>query len=59
MPFRLTNTPAPFMDRMLRVFQPYLDQFVVVFVDDILIYSQSEEKYEDHLRIILKALREH
>ena len=47
------------MDLMHRVFQPYLDQFVVVFVDDILIYSKSEEEHEDHLRIILQALREH
>ena len=47
------------MDLMHRVFQPYLDQIVVVFVDEILIYSQSEEEYEDHLRIILQVLREH
>ena len=59
MPFGLTNAPAAFMDLMHRVFQPYLDQFVVVFVNDILIYSQSEEEYEDHLRIVLQALREH
>ena len=59
MPFRLTNAPAAFMDLMHRVFQSYLDQFVVVFVDDILIYSQSEEEHEDHLRIILQVLREH
>ena len=53
MHFELTNAPAAFMDLMHRVFQPYLDQFFVVFVDDILIYSQSEEEHEDHLRIIL------
>ena len=59
MPFELTNVLAAFMDLMQRVFQPYLDQFFVVFVDDILIYSQSKEKHEDHLRIVLQALREH
>ena len=58
MPFGLTNAPATFMDLMHRVFQPYLDQFIVVFVDNILIYSQSEEHW-DHLRIVLQALREH
>ena len=55
----LTNAPVAFMDLMHRVFQPYLDQFIVVFVDDILIYSQYEEEHEDHLRIVLHALREH
>ena len=59
MPFRLTNAPAAFMDLMHRVFQPYLDQLVVVFVDDILIYSQSEEEHEDHLSIVLQLLRDH
>ena len=53
MPFGLTNVPAAFVDLMHRVFQPYLDQFVAVFVEDIFIYSQSEEEHEDHLRIIL------
>ena len=47
------------MDLMHRVFQPYLDQFVVVFADDILFYFQSEEEYEDHLRIVLQALKDH
>ena len=58
MPFGLTNAPAAFMDLMHRVFQPYLDQFDVVFVDDILIYSKSEEEHEDHLRVILQILRD-
>ena len=58
-PFGLTNALEAFMDLMHRVFQPYLDQFVVVFVDDILIYSKSEEEHEDHLRIILQVLRDH
>ena len=59
MPFRLNNAPAAFMDLMHRVFQPYLDQFVVVFVDNILIYSQFEEEHEDHLQIFLQALKDH
>ena len=59
MPFRLTNAPARFMDLMHRVFQPYLDWFVVVFLDDILIYSQFEEEHEDHLMVILHLLRDH
>ena len=59
MPLGLTNAPVVFMDLMHRVFQPYLDKFVVVFVDSILIYSQFEEEHEGRLRIVLQALREH
>ena len=59
MPFGLTNAPAAFMGLMHRVFQLYLDRFVVVFVDDILVYSKSEEEHKDHLRIVFQALREH
>ena len=59
MPFGLTNTPAEFMDLMHKVFQPYLDQFVMVFVDDILIYSKSKEELESHLRIVLQISRDH
>ena len=59
MPFGLTNALAAFMDLMHRVFQPYLDQFVVVFIDNILVYSKFEEEHEGHLRIVLQALRDH
>ena len=59
MPFGLTNAPIEFMDLMHRVFQPYLDQFVMVFVNEILIYSQSEEEHEDHLRVVLQLMRDH
>ena len=58
MPFGLTNAPAAFMYLMHKVFQPYLDQFFVVFVDDILIYSESEWEHEYHLRIVLQLLRD-
>ena len=59
MPFGLTNALAAFMNLMHRVFQPYLDQFFVVFVDDILIYSQSEWEHDYHLRIVLQLLIDH
>ena len=57
MTFGLTNAPAAFMDLMHRVFQPYLDQFVVVFVDDILIYSQSEWEHEYHFEDCFTAVQ--
>ena len=58
MPFGLTNAPAAFMNLMNRVFQPYLDRFVVVFIYDILVYSGSLEEHSKHLRIVLQTLRE-
>ncbi|XP_019183732.1 PREDICTED: uncharacterized protein LOC109178608 [Ipomoea nil] len=59
MPFGLTNALAIFMDLMNRVFRPYLDEFVVVFIDDILIYSKGMDDHERHLRIVLQLLRDH
>jgi hypothetical protein len=57
--FGLTNAPTYFMNLMNKVFMEFLDKFVVVFIDDILIYSKSEEEHATHLRLILETLREH
>ena len=58
MSFGLTNSPAAFMDLMNRVFRQYLDMFVIVFIDDILVYSRNEEDHANHLRIVLQVLRD-
>ena len=56
-PFGLTNAPAAFMDLMNHVFRPYVDQFVVVFIDDILVYSKDREDHDTHVRVVLETLR--
>ncbi|CAJ2638146.1 unnamed protein product [Trifolium pratense] len=58
MPFGVTNAPGVFMEYMNRIFHSFLDKFVVVFIDDILVYSKSEEEHKEHLRIVLQVLRE-
>nr|GEX62636.1 putative reverse transcriptase domain-containing protein [Tanacetum cinerariifolium] len=58
MPFGLTNAPAVFMDLMNRVCKPYLDKFIIVFIDDILIYSKDEKEHKEHLKAILELLKE-
>jgi hypothetical protein len=57
MSYKLTNAPAVFMDTMNRVFHDYLDQFTVVFIDDLLIYSRTLEEHKDHLQKALERLR--
>lgn len=56
LPFGLTNSPATFMSLMNGIFHPYLDKFVLIFIDDILIYSKGVEDPENHLRIMLQML---
>ena len=58
-PFGLTNAPATFMCLMNSVLSMYLDNFVLVFLDDILVYSKNEEEHEEHLRLTLQVLKEH
>ena len=58
MPFGLTNAPAAFMSLINKIFQMYLDRFVIVFIDNILIYSETREQHEEYLRIVLQILRE-
>jgi len=58
MPFGVTNAPGVFMEYMNKIFHPYLDQFMVVFIDDILVYSKSDEEHAEHLRIVLQVLKE-
>ena len=57
-PFGLMNAPAAFMDIMNKVFHPYLDQFVIVFIEDILVYSKNAKEHAFHLRIVLQTLRD-
>ena len=59
MSFGLTNAPTYFMYLMNSVFMPELEKFVVVFIDDIMIYSENEEDHAEHLRVVLTRLREH
>ena len=58
MPFGVTNAPGVYMEYMNRIFHSYLDHFVVVFIDEILIYSKSEEEHVEHLKIVLQVLKE-
>jgi len=56
--FGVTNAPTVFMDYMNRIFRPFLDKFVVVFIDNILIYSKTQQEHTEHLRLVLRVLRE-
>ena len=58
MSFGITNAPATFMDLMNRVFKQYLDLFVIIFIDDILIYSRSEEEHASHFRVVMQTLKD-
>ena len=57
-PFGLTNAPTTFMDLMNRVFHPYLDQIVIVFINNILVYSKNDEEHAFHLKVVLQTLKE-
>jgi hypothetical protein len=59
MSFGLTNAPTYFMYLMNKVFMEYLDKFIVVFIDDVLVYSRNEEEHMEHLHLVLQILREH
>ena len=59
MPFEVTNALAIFINYMNRIFRPWLDKFVMVFIDDILIYSKNRDEHADHLRVVLNVLKEH
>ncbi len=58
MPFGVTNGPAVFMDAMNHIFRPYLDQFVELFIDYILVYSKTPHEHEEHLKIALQVLKD-
>ena len=57
--FRLTNAPTTFMFLMNSIINQYMDKFVLVFIDDILVYSKTEEEHEDHIKVVLQNLRQH
>ena len=59
MPFGLTNAPTNFMCMINNIFSKYLDKFVLVFLDKIMVYSKNKEEHEEHIRIVLRVLREH